>query len=244
MRGDWKNNLYLTYEDLLPLLKFLGYTSDEGCRLKYISLDGNRILDNGCKVISMSLKTNNSLQLISIEENKCTFKGFKLLILSIIESEKNIKLCDIPLHSLLDDKNFKNKIKKLSDKIQKVIEIIRNNRNKFEEIEENNLLNDSDDDQLAIAVPEGSQYPVDEIQPPPPRPVGGVAIIPGPPLLAYHSLNLYYNFIFLVTKHTKWQTRATASVCSVYSTNNCTFFSDIRYRLNMLQTQGLQTNHE
>lgn len=129
LKGDWANNLYLTYEDLLPLLNFIANQENQ-CNLQYLSLDGNRIQDNGCKVIANSLKTNNVLKIISIEDNKTTFKGFLKIINSIIECEEieTIKLCDIPIHSILDDPNFKSKVKKNREKIEKVIKIIQQNR--------------------------------------------------------------------------------------------------------------------
>merc|ERR1712154_89562 len=126
LRGDWANNLYLTFEDLLPLLQFIGDT--KLCQLEYLHLDGNRIKDDGCKVIANSLQKNNILKVISIEDNKCSFKGFTKMIESILSNAKDTKLCDIPMHSILDDPNFSKKIKKLSEKIEKCIKIIQVNR--------------------------------------------------------------------------------------------------------------------
>ena len=129
LRGDWANNLYLTYDDLLPILKFIANTENK-CNLLYLCLDGNRIKDDGCKIIANSLKTNNKLKILSIEDNKCSFKGFKYILQSIIECKDidTIKLCDIPIHSILDDPNFKSKIKKNRDKIEQCIKIIQQNR--------------------------------------------------------------------------------------------------------------------
>merc|ERR1712154_125611 len=64
LKGDWANNLYLTYDDLKPLLEFIS-----NCNLEYLSLDGNRIKDDGCKIIANSLKKNNKLKILSIEDN-------------------------------------------------------------------------------------------------------------------------------------------------------------------------------
>merc|ERR1712130_407147 len=96
--------------------------------LQYLYLDGNRIKDDGCKVIAASIKLNNTLKIISIEDNKCTFKGFKLLIDAIITNKDQTFLCDIPIHSILDDTNFNKKIKKNSEKIKQCITIIQKNR--------------------------------------------------------------------------------------------------------------------
>eukprot|EP01084_Bolivina_argentea_P064761 118061_1 len=135
LRGDWANNLYLTYDDLLPLLQFL---SEKECKLQCLYLDGNRIKDDGCKIIANSLKTNNTLQIISIEDNKCTFKGFLKIMQSISAQETNCKLIDVPLHSVLDDSNFTKKIKKNADIINKCIKIINENDMKQTEQEEKN----------------------------------------------------------------------------------------------------------
>jgi Ran GTPase-activating protein (RanGAP) involved in mRNA processing and transport len=70
--------------------------------LKYLYLDGNRVKDEGCKVIAHALRSNNALKIVSIEENKCTFKGFDALMDAIADN-LDTALCDIPIHSILED---------------------------------------------------------------------------------------------------------------------------------------------
>ncbi len=96
LRGDWANNLYLTFEDLLPLLQSLSNS-----KLEWLYLDGNRLKDHGCKAIANSLQSNASLKIISIEDNKCWFKGFLKIMESISQNLSHTRLCDIPLHSVL-----------------------------------------------------------------------------------------------------------------------------------------------
>eukprot|EP00484_Ammonia_sp_Unknown_P026666 CAMPEP_0197035866 /NCGR_PEP_ID=MMETSP1384-20130603/13536_1 /TAXON_ID=29189 /ORGANISM="Ammonia sp." /LENGTH=926 /DNA_ID=CAMNT_0042465969 /DNA_START=26 /DNA_END=2806 /DNA_ORIENTATION=- len=148
--GDWANNLYLTYDDLLPLLQYIA-NSENQCNLEALFLQGNRILDDGCKIIANSLKTNKKLKILDIEDNKCSFKGFLSIIKAIVECEnsEDIKLCDIPLHSVLDDPNFKSKIKKNREKIEKCITIIQHNR----ELDQQQQLEQKENDSAMPGVP-------------------------------------------------------------------------------------------
>ena len=127
---------YLTADDLQPLLQFLSNTvsdeyGDSPCCLETLCLDGNRLKDDGCKAIAKSLATNRRLVRLSMEHNKCSFKGFLRIIDSIVAAEEavpsSIKLCALPLSSILKDPGVRSKIKKHRQQIERCTAIIERN---------------------------------------------------------------------------------------------------------------------
>ena len=88
--------------------------------------------DDGCKVIAKSLSSNGRLKRLSMEKNKCSFKGFLRIIECVVAAEEaapsSIKLCDVPMASILDDPSFRSKVKKHCAKIRRCIAVIHRNR--------------------------------------------------------------------------------------------------------------------
>ena len=127
---------YLTADDLLPLLQFLANTvsdeyGDSPCCLETLYLDGNRLKDESCKVIAKSLSTNRRLKRLSMEHNKCSFKGFLRIMDSIVAAVEafpySIKLCALPMASILDDLSGRSKVKKHRQQIERCTFIIQRN---------------------------------------------------------------------------------------------------------------------
>jgi len=127
---------WLTTDDLMPLLELLANAvedeyGDKQCQLEELCLDGNRLKDEGCKVIAASLASNGRLQRLWMERNKCSFKGFLRMIECIVAAEEaqsgSIKLCDVPMASILEDPHFRSKVKKHREPIRRCIAIIQRN---------------------------------------------------------------------------------------------------------------------